>query len=505
MSADRADPCEPLADGGALARALAARLGATLIETHISWVLLAGEHAFKLKKPLRLPFVDYGTLAARRHCCEQELRLNRRLAPSLYLDVVAITGPCEAPVIGGEGPAIEYAVRMRRFPEGALFSERLAAQRLGEAEIDACAALLARFHRQAPVARTDSGFASAAHRAALASAALEGAAPLASAEEAGWLARWLRGQAQRLAPHWAERLAGGHVRECHGDLHLANLIVVAGEVSAFDGIEFDPALRWIDVIDDIAFPVMDLHAQGRGDLAFRLLNAWLDASGEHAGLPGLRHALVYRALVRAQVERLRGRNGPARRYLDAALRWARHAPPWLALMHGLPGSGKSFVSQQVLQAQGAIRLRSDVERKRLFGLQATEDSRASGLDIYGGEATRRTYDRLFALAGAALGAGWPVILDAAFLRRHEREAAAALARQAHAPWRIVHCEAAPEVLRARLRARRGDASEADEGTLGVLQAAQEPLTPQEWLRTEVVPLAMGLGAAAPGAPVASAT
>lgn len=491
MSGPPADPPDALARGTELAQALAARLGASLIETHISWVLLAGEHAYKLKKPLRLPFVDYSTLAQRHHCCDEELRLNRRLAPALYLDVVAITGSAQAPSIGGDGPVIEYAVHMRRFEDGALLSERLRARRLGEADIDACAALLARFHREAPVARADSGFASADHRAALARAALDGAAPLASADEVTLLSRWLDVQGRRLAPHWAQRLRSGHVRECHGDLHLANLIVVSGGVQAFDGIEFDPALRWIDVIDDIAFTVMDLQAQGRGDLAFRLLNAWLDATGDHAGLPGLRHALVYRALVRAQVARLRGRDAEARRYLDAALHWVRHAPPWLALMHGLPGSGKSFVSQRLLQTHGAIRLRSDVERKRLFGLDATADSRASGQDIYRSDATRRTYDTLFAIARTALRAGWPVVLDAAFLRLAEREAAAALARDLHVPWRIVHCEAPPDVLRERLRARRGDASEADEGTLAVLQAAEEPLTNQELLRVEAAPMVQG--------------
>lgn len=484
MNGPGAVPPEALAHAAALVRALATRLGATLIETHISWVLLAGGHAYKIKKPLRLPFVDYSTLERRRHCCEEELRLNRRLAPALYLDVVAITGPAQSPAIGGDGPALEYAVHMRRFDDGALLSERLRSQQLGAADIDACAALLARFHREAPVARADSGLASAQQRVARARAALDGAAPMATADEALLLSRWLAVQGRRLAPHWTERLRSGHVRECHGDLHLANLIVVDGGVQAFDGIEFDPALRWIDVIDDIAFPVMDLQAQGRGDLAFRLLNAWLDASGEHAGLPGLRHALVYRALVRAQVARLRGRDAEARRYLDAALHWIRQAPPWLALMHGLPGSGKSFVSQRLLQAHGAIRLRSDVERKRLFGLDATADSRASGQDIYRGDATRRTYDTLFALARTALRAGWPVVLDAAFLRVAEREAAAALARERHVPWRIVHCEAPPDVLRERLRTRSGDASEADEGTLAVLQAAEEPLTAQEALRVE---------------------
>ncbi|MGX5652886.1 AAA family ATPase, partial [Hydrogenophaga borbori] len=175
MSEAGASPPDALARSAALAHALAARLGASLIETHISWVLLAGDRAYKLKKPLRLPFLDYSTLAARRRCCEEELRINRRLAPSLYLDVVAVTGGVDAPAIGGAGPAIDWAVRMRRFPEGALFGERLRDRRLGEAEVDACAALLSRFHLEASVARANSGFAGAPHRAALAAAALAGA------------------------------------------------------------------------------------------------------------------------------------------------------------------------------------------------------------------------------------------------------------------------------------------------------------------------------------------
>jgi len=464
-----------------LVAALAASLAAEVIATHISWVLLAGDHAWKIKKPVRLPFVDYGSLAARRHCCEEEVRLNRRLAPSLYLGVSRITGSAQAPCLDGAGEAIEYAVRMHRFAAGALFSEQLAAKTLAPARVDALAALLGDFHQQAPAAAPDSGYGSPEGRRRVALAALEGAAAMATPGELARLRPWLETQADALAAPWRERLQSGRVREGHGDLHLDNVVSLDGAVAAFDGIEFDPALRWIDVIDDLAFAVMDFAARGRRDFAFRLLNGWLDRTGDHDGVAALRFAAVYRALVRAQVEQLRGpgRSDAARRYLDAALSWTQPAAPALVITHGLPGSGKTFESQRLLERTGAIRIRSDVERKRLFGLGMLDDSRARGLDLYTAEATRRTYALLEAKARALLAAGWPVILDAAFLRRDERAAARALAGELQVPFAILDCQAPPDVLRERLLARRGDASEADVAVLERLAAVAEPLTNEE--------------------------
>jgi hypothetical protein len=465
--------------GEALARALARTLGAELIETHISWVLLAGEHAYKLKKPVRLPFVDYGTLEARRHFCEEEVRLNRRLAPSLYLGVARITGSLAAPELDGAGPVLEYAVRMRRFPPGALFSEQLEAGSLRGADIDKLAGLLAHFHDGAPAAAPADGFASAPYRRRVALAALDGAAaePPARAR----LRNWLEAAATELAPLWNARASQGRVRECHGDLHLDNLVRIDGEVAAFDCIEFDPALRFIDVLDDLAFTVMDFSAHGRHDFAFRLLNGWLDHTGDHVALPSLRFSVVYRALVRAQVARLRGagHEAAARRYLDSALAWMRPGQPRLYITHGLPGSGKTYRSQRLLESEGAIRLRSDVERKRLFGLAMLDDSRAHGLDLYGQDATSRTYAHLFDTAREVLRAGYPAIIDAAFLRRDERAQAQTLARELAVPFFILHCEAPTEVLRQRLLARRGDASEADVTVLERLQTAAAPLEAAE--------------------------
>ena len=466
---------------------LAGRLGAELIETPISWVLLAGQSAWKLKKPVRLPFVDYTALAARRHFCEEEVRLNRRLAPTLYLGVARVAasadgaGPQLLP--GADGPAIDYAVRMRRFPDGALFGQQLQAGTLDGADVDRLAALLADFHQgQAPAGAAQAAdWGSAERRRSVALAALEGAGAAASPAERARLRDWLDAEAAALAPLWALRRQEGRVRECHGDLHLDNLVSLDGGVAAFDGIEFDAALRWIDVLDDIAFAVMDFAARGRPDLAFRLLGGWLERTGDHGGVPALRFSLVYRALVRAQVACLggAGHEAAARRYLDAALAWTRPGQPRLAITHGLPGSGKTWASQQWLQQQGAIRLRSDVERKRLFGLGPLADSRAHGLDLYTPEANARTHARLLQAARLALGAGFAVVLDAAFLRRADRAQARALAAELGVPFSILACDAPLAVLRARLLARRGDASEASDAVLEQLRLSAEPLSADE--------------------------
>lgn len=469
-----------LSSARALVNTLAGALRAELVETPISWVLLAADTAYKIKKPVRLPFVDYSALSARRRFCEEEVRLNQRLAPGLYLGVTGITGTPASPGLDGAGPVLEYAVRMRRFPSGALFSERIVAGTLDNQDVDQLAALLADFHENAPRAAAPNGFSGADQRRRITLAALEGARPLASDTALSSLQSWLAAEADKLAPLWTSRQADGHVRECHGDLHLANVVRLDNGVAAFDGIEFDPALRWIDVLDDAAFVVMDLAACQRPDLSFRFLNAWLDRSGEHAGLPALRFSVVYRALVRAQVEHLRSAGSEAaRRYLATALAWARPGQAWLSIMHGLPGSGKTWVSQRLLEQEGAIRLRSDVERKRLHGLGMLEDSRARGLALYGADSTARTYARLFGLARTALQAAYPVILDAAFPRRIERDQARALAQELGVPFSIVHCEAPLPVLRERLLARRGDASEANVTVLEHLREVVEPLSEEE--------------------------
>lgn len=482
-----------------LINALRARLQAdtghpvVLEETHISWVLLTARLAYKIKKPIRLSFVDFSTLALRKHFCEEEMRLNRRLAPALYLGVVPVCGTVLAPRIGGMDEAclpIDYAVCMQRFPPGALLSERLAAGGLLPEHLDRLAQRLADFHRDAPVALPASPTGTAELEfqpvlEVLKQLQAEGDATQIAAERA-----WVDGQIHALREFWPTRRRSGAVRECHGDLHLANTVLIGDEVTAFDCIEFDPALRWIDVMSDVAFLTMDLKAHDRSDLAFRFLDAYLQRSGDYPGVRVLRFYEVYRALVRALVARLRSRitgtasmaGGPdylacARRLVQAAGDQAR-----LLITHGLSGSGKSTVARQLLEATGAIRLRSDVERKRLFGLDALQRSVEQAVDIYSPEATRRTFDRLKECARTALQAGYPVIVDAAFLQRAERLAFRALAAELRVPFAVLHCRASEAQLRQRVAARSVDGNDASEANVNVLDhqlASHEPLDGDE--------------------------
>jgi len=470
-----------------------------VLETHISWVLLAGDYAYKLKKPVNLGFLDFSSLEARRFYCEEELRLNRRTAPQLYLEMVPVTGSEADPRIGGEGEPIEYAVKMRRFAQDALLSRMAQAGTLGAAEIDALAHGIAAFH--ARIARADprQTFGSAA--AVLAPAAqnfdqieaLIGAG--ADVPELERLRGWTRDQHARLQAAFEARKAGGFVRECHGDLHLGNVALIDGEPTPFDGIEFNEAFRWIDVMNEIAFMVMDLLDRKLPRLAYRFLNAYLEDTGDYGGLAVLRFYLVYRALVRAKVACIRAHQrhlSPedgerARReyveYLRLAHSLALDHKRALIAMHGLSGSGKTTVAQFLLETLGALRLRSDVERKRMQGLDArARTGSAPGSGIYTEHLTARTYERLAALARAALEAGYPVIADATFLRRGQREAFAELARQAGVPFALAVCEAPPAVLRERIASReRGshDASEAGTAVLDLQLESLEPLDASE--------------------------
>ncbi len=473
-----------------------------LVETHISWVLLTPTQALKLKKPVRLPFLDFGTPELRRHFCEEELRLNRRFAPSLYIDVAPVCGTPESPRIGGGGTPIDHVVRMRRFDESALLRNLVTANALEPGLLDGFAQRLAGLHGQAPRAAPVSGFgapdaivrAAADVLAFLGAQAQEGEGRKDEGARAASLAgigRWIEDQGHALRMAWIVRQQAGAVRECHGDLHLANVVLVDGALTPFDCIEFDPALRWIDVMSDVAFLAMDLKAHGRGEFAFRFLDAWLQHSGDYAGLQVLRFYEVYRALVRAMAsgltpggpgDRDAKRKGPD--YLACARQLAapQEAGPRLMITHGFSGSGKSSVARQLLCAAGAVRVRSDVERKRLFGLAPLERSAAAGLDIYGAEATRRTFERLRACARDALLAGYPAIVDAAFLRSAERRSFEALATELRVPYSILDCSATTATLRRRVTERDAAGADASEAGLAVLErqlATHDPLDAQE--------------------------
>ena len=473
--------CTELATSAGLVAALRRQFGLRLLETHMSWVLLGKDTAWKIKKPVRWPFLDASDLATRRRLCEQELRLNRRLAPCLYLDVVPIRGSPTMPVVdGGAGPPIEYALRMKRFGRGALFSERLAAGRLRPAHLDQLAQRLAAFHAQAAVAKPNTNHGSAEVIEGAMREVLDGLSGQGHGPDCVSLRQWAQQEGKALRHTWALRKAEGHVREGHGDLHLANLVSLGREVTAFDCLEFDPQLRWIDTCNDIAFLVMDLMAHQRDDLAWRFLNAYLDASGDHMGVASLRYYLVYRALVRAYVAGLYPKSGQPD-YLALAARLSQVQRPRLLITHGLSGSGKSVLSQALLEQTAALRLRSDVERLRLFPPKQGE-SPARTQQRYGPQANLRTYQRLRQMAALALQAGWPVIVDATFLRAQDRDDFRGLAAQLGVPFAILDCHAPLKTLRDRVR-RRGrigrDPSQAKVQVLTQQLLSAEPLRGDE--------------------------
>ncbi|NTV94314.1 MAG: AAA family ATPase [Thiobacillus sp.] len=455
-----------------------------LIETHISWVFIAGEYAYKIKKPVDFGFLDFSTLAKRRFCCDEEVRLNRRLAPDIYLDVVPVT---EQGIGGAE--ALEWAVRMRAFPADATLDREAA---VTPEQIDAIADRVARFHgeiERAPEASPYGAPESAMHPVQENFRQIR-ALPLSSAADRAQIERleaWSEQEYRRLHDHLGARKAAGYIRECHGDLHLGNIAWVQDAPLIFDCIEFNPNLRFIDVISEVAFFCMDLIARGREALAWRFLNRWLEHTGDYAGLAGLRFYMVYRAVVRAKVAGLRAAQGDRgagaelQRYLDLAERLGRPGHPALLLMHGYSGSGKTWLSQRLLEDLGALRLRSDVERKRLHALHALADSKAAG-DIYTPAATRHTFEHLRDLAGRLLAEDYPVIVDATFLGHAQRADFIALAESRHLPWRLVSPEADLDLLRRRIAERQDRADDASEADLAVLASQidnADPLTPEE--------------------------
>lgn len=459
-----------------------------LIETHLSWVLLTPTYAYKIKRPVRYPFVDFSSLPARRLACEEELRLNRRYGSGIYLDLLAVRGTPQAPSLADEGggPVIDHAIRMRRFPQSSLMRHLLMAghlhgdlldglaRRLVESQTTVSAAPSPAFGRPARIVRD--------FQDVLTSLRSQSDDPRLAE-----LMAWLGVQKKALHPIWTAREQDGSIQECHGDLHLENIVLIDGELVPFDCLEFDPGLRWIDVASDVAFLTMDLKAHSRADLAFGFLDAWLQRTGDHAGLQVLRFYEIYRALVRAMTSRMsRPPAGAAPRpdYLACAAEWASPARHDARLMitHGLSGSGKSTLASRLLRAAGAVCIRSDVERKRLFGLAPLARSAALGMDIYTAQATQATFESLLGRTRTALQAGYPVIVDAAFLQRDWRLRFRELAADLHVPFTILDCQASTDTLRHRVTARAaagGDPSEADVEVLERQILTRQPLEGDE--------------------------
>nr|WP_251702269.1 AAA family ATPase [Pseudomonas boanensis] len=470
--------------------------GFQVIETHISWVLLTGEFAYKIKKPVDFGFLDFTRLEARKHFCDEELRLNQRLTQDLYLEVLPVTGSEESPLIGGAAPAIEYVLKMRQFPQDNLLSALQARGELTPAHIDALAAQIASFHMAAPQVAAEHPLGTPEAVMAPVRQNFEQIRPFltekADLQQLEALEAWAETSFERLKPLLTQRKQDGFIRECHGDIHLGNATLINGQVVLFDCIEFNEPFRFTDVYADIAFIAMDLEDRGLKSLSRRLVSEYLEHTGDYQGLELLNFYKAYRALVRAKIALFSlAHQADAvqkaatlrqyRNYAGLAESYSAIPSPFLAITHGVSGSGKSHVALRLVEALGAIRLRSDVERKRLFGDQLNEQAGLKS-GIYNDDASAATYARLNQLAKIALHAGFPVVIDATFLKHAQREAARDVAEDTGTPFLILDCHAPDAVIASWIAQRQalgGDPSDATMDVVHAQQASREALDASE--------------------------
>ncbi len=468
-----------------------------LIETHISWVLLTGKFAYKIKKPLNLGFLDFSSLAKRHHYCLEELRLNSRLAADIYLEVVAITGTKQQPSLIGKGVAFEYALKMRQFEADKTFDQLLIRHQISDVLIRQTAKIIAAFHDSIAKATSHSGFGDPSAIMQSVQENFSQILQLKGCDQSGALKQlsiWSKQQYCALQDLFMQRQQTGFVRECHGDLHLGNIALINSQVVPFDGIEFNPFLYWIDVISDIAFLMMDLQGKQRNDLAFQFLNEYLQYTGDYHGLTLLRFYLVYRAMVRAKVCVIRASqcasaaeqqlsSASYHSYLQLATRYSQTQKPWLMIMHGVSGSGKSGLSEKIISRYQVIRIRSDIERKRMHKLAPQQQSHSAiDCDLYSPANSNMTYQRLLQLASEILNAGYNVIVDATFLQQQQRELFFHLAIQIKIPFLIVSTKASRQSLLQRIlkRVERQDnISEADQSVLDSQFRKLQPLNDEE--------------------------
>jgi len=475
-----------------------------VIETHISWVVLTGDYAYKIKKPMNFGFLDFTELSSREHFCNEELRLNKRLTDGLYLDVLPITGSAEAPQLGGEGEAIEFALKMRQFPQEQMLSTLQANGELTAAHIDQMARQIAEFHLQAPRVAVEHPLGTPESVMAPVEQNFEQIRPFlsdkADLQQLDALQAWARSNFDRLHPLLEARKAQGFIRECHGDIHLGNATVIDGKVVIFDCIEFNEPFRLTDVYADTAFLAMDLEDRGLKCLARRFISQYLELTGDYAGLELLNFYKAYRALVRAKVALF---SMPAdadgvqrattlrqyRNYANLAESYSAIPSRLLAITHGVSAVGKSHVAMRLVEALGAIRLRSDVERKRMFGEQAGEATGELQTGIYSSDASQATYERLHQLAAMILRAGFPVVIDATYLKQPQRAAAAEVASETGVPFLILDCNAPDAVIASWLAQRQADRTDPSDATLEVIAAQQvsrDPLNAEEQLHSKRV-------------------
>lgn len=446
---------------------------AELIETHISWLLLTDDTVYKFKRPVKFSFLDYSTAQLRRHWCEEEVRLGRRYA-DIYRGVI---------VAEESG---EPAVVMQRFDEAWRADHVCRSGGLKESHVRGLVDHMLAVHRGSAAAEAGGWLGSpesVAQQWRNTVAELR-AQPGIDGSVINELEEWLHAEQERLAPLMARRQERGFIREGHGDLHLANVIIWHDQAVAFDGIEFDEGLRWIDIAQELSFTYADLLRFREPALAAVLVEEWLMRTGDSDGLALLRLHACHKAMVRAMVAGMQADAGTRSVYLKTAREIAQAGTrPRLLITHGFSGSGKSTFAREHIRSDpraATVWLRADVERKRIHGLDPTKPQPAHvGADLYAPEATERTYAHLATMAATLLAAGWSVVADATFLERSRRDAFREAAAGQGAQFGIVACVASPTELHARVVARQHDVSDADTEVLEHQLRTAQPLADEE--------------------------
>ena len=462
------------------------------IQTHVSHVFLTGDYAYKLKKAVNFGFLDFSTLDRRQHFLQEEIRMNSAIAPELYLEVLPITQSGDKYILAGEGEAVEYVLKMRQFPQEHLFINLFTAGKLDIEQMEELGKIVAQFHSQAETNEHIRSFGTVAKiREAFDENYQQTEKYIGIAQTQQQFDETKAYTDKFFAEKEAlfqTRIENNQIKECHGDLHLKNICLWQNKIQLFDRIEFNEPFRFVDVMYDVAFAVMDLEARDRQDFANAFLNTYLEQTGDWLGLQLLYLYLSRQAYVRAKVTSFllddpgipdtvkQEAAKTAADYYQQAWAYTQNQEGKIILMSGLSGAGKTTVAKEIARLINAIHLRSDAVRKHIAGIPLNEKG---GQEIYSEEMNQKTYGKMLELGILLANIGFPVILDAKYDRVALRHQAIATARDNSIPLKIVNCTAPIEVLRDRLDKRSGDISDATADLLSSQQAKAEDFTEEE--------------------------
>lgn len=464
-----------------------------LLQTHISFILLTGEYAYKIKKIVDFGFLDYSTLEKRRYFCEQELRMNQQQAPDLYLEVLPIVKIGDRFQFGDrENPGVEYALKMRQFPEEDLFINLFTQDKLTTTEMEALGKAVAQFHQNCPTNQTILKWGEMAQ----VRHSIDGnyqktqkyIGCCQTQEQYEQTKQYTDSFFETYEAVFKSRINHHWIRECHGDLHLKNICLYQNQILLFDRIELNEEFRFVDVMYDVAFVVMDLEGRGRADLGNRFLNTYIEQTGDWEGLQLLPFYLTRQAYVRGKVnslilddpavseEQKEIAKQDAIQYYKLAWQYTRRSSGGIVMMSGLSGSGKSTTARKLSQRLNAIHIRSDAVRKHLAHVPLYEPG---GEEIYTLEMTKKTYQRLLELGLLLAKQGFWVILDAKYDQQEQRGEVIETCNSHQLPLQIIECTAPMDILQERLQQRQGDIADATPDLLTSQLAKAQPFTDYE--------------------------